>query len=351
MAWALERDGLAGDEALAALLAMLLEDTVHAGLAAAPLVNAALGATIRGAGLTRARGGMHGFFRRLTARYRELGGRLVLGARVERVVRVERGDAGGLAAASRGGFAAVTARRTYTARQVVSTLPIWNAARVGPPGVAAALAPFLARDADALGGAALRFLGVPEDEVAGQAFTHHQILLDYRQPLGDGNNMFVSVSAAGDLESAPAGCRAVMLSTHTELAAWEGLGDAGYAARKAAVGERLLAGARRVYPDLGRAARVDEMATPRTFERFTSRPAAPSAACASIPAMPTSTPCRTTSAWPVTGRPATPPGRASVPSPASSAAATSPTASCGRRVGTRPAGGGRRRSAAARRAR
>ena len=51
------------------------------------------------------------------------------------------------------------------------------------------------------------FIGVPEEEVAGQAFTHHQLLQDYRRPLGDGNNMFISVSAPGDGESAPPGHR------------------------------------------------------------------------------------------------------------------------------------------------
>jgi hypothetical protein len=36
------------------------------------------------------------------------------------------------------------------------------------------------------------FLGVPEAEVTGQAFTHHQLLQDYDAPLGNGNNMLIS---------------------------------------------------------------------------------------------------------------------------------------------------------------
>jgi phytoene dehydrogenase-like protein len=84
--------------------------------------------------------------------------------------------------------------------------------------------------------------------------------------------MFVSVSAAGDLESAPPGHRAVMISTHCELAPWEGLAPDTYLARKREVGEQLIALARRVYPDLGRDAIVYEVATPRTYERFTRRP-------------------------------------------------------------------------------
>jgi phytoene dehydrogenase-like protein len=84
--------------------------------------------------------------------------------------------------------------------------------------------------------------------------------------------MFVSVSTAEDLESAPIGCRAVMISTHCELADWEGLAPEAYRERKTRMGERLVELARRVYPDLGRHAIVREVATPRTYERFTRRP-------------------------------------------------------------------------------
>ena len=63
-----------------------------------------------------------------------------------------------------------------------------------------------------------------------------------------------------------------MISTHCELAPWEGLSPEIYVTRKREVGERLIALARRVYPDLGRDAIVCEVATPRTYERFTRRP-------------------------------------------------------------------------------
>lgn len=116
------------------------------------------------------------------------------------------------------------------------------------------------------------FLGVPEHEVSGQDFTHNQILFDYRRPLGNGNNMFVSVSAPGDCESAPPGHRAVMVSTHCDLEDWEELSPADYEAHKDEMGGRLIELARRVYPDLGRQAVVREMATPRTYERFVHRP-------------------------------------------------------------------------------
>lgn len=253
---ALRRFGLRDQAPLVGLLGMLVEDTVHSTVDRAPLINAALGVTIRGAGLTRHRGGMHGFWRRFVAQYRALGGHLQVGCQVQRVS---------------GRFRIHTSRGSLDASQVVSALPAATTARIVEP-VGARLRPFLSRDADDLGGAVVVFLGVPEDEVAGQRFTHHQLLRDYSLPLGDGNNMFVSVSAPGDLDSAPAGHRAVMLSTHTELSAWEGLDEPDYQARKREIGERLVTSARRVYPRLGERAVVRQVGTPRTYQRFTFRP-------------------------------------------------------------------------------
>jgi phytoene dehydrogenase-like protein len=123
-----------------------------------------------------------------------------------------------------------------------------------------------------MGGAIVVFLGVPEGEVEGQMFTHHQLLQDYDAPLGNGNNMFISVSAAGDSESAPAGQRAVMISTHCKLEDWEHLSDEEYPLYKAEIGQRLVNYARRVYPTLGKQALVYAIGTPRTYARFTHRP-------------------------------------------------------------------------------
>lgn len=256
----LRRHRLRDDAALVGLLGMLVEDTVHATVDTAPLINAALGVTIRGAGLTRHAGGMRGFWRSLTGRYRELGGEL---GTARRVVRVD---------GRIGRFDVLTARgEVVRAAQVVSAVPAEITAAVCAP-VRVRLRPYLERDRDSLGGAAVVFLGVPEAEVAGQALTHHQLMQDYRRPLGEGNNMFVSVSAPGDLDSAPAGWRAVMISTHTELGGWEELDEAGHAARATGLADHLIDCARRAYPALGQAAAVREIGTPRTYERFTGRP-------------------------------------------------------------------------------
>ncbi len=260
MADALAASGLADGRPLRGLLAMLIEDTVHGTLERAPLINAALGITIRGAGLSRARGGMRGFWTALAERYRALGGDARLGRAVERIEGRE------------GSWRIQTRRDRLTAARLVMAVPPALAAAIGPPQLAEALAPWIRRDAGAMGGAMAVYLGVPESEVAGREFTHHQLLQDYGRPLGDGNNMFVSASSPGDVESAPPGCRAVMISTHCELGPWEGLSDDEYAARKREAGDRLVGLARRVYPELGRRALVFEVATPRSYARFTGRP-------------------------------------------------------------------------------
>lgn len=257
---ALRRYGLRGDAVLVGLLSMLLEDTVHATVDDAPLINGALGITIRGAGLTRVRGGMFGFWKRFVAHYRSLGGILRVGCPVGRIERLNRGS-----------YRVHARRGTVDAGQVVSAVPIALTSKLAPPEVGAKLRPYLERDAQRVGGAIVVFLGVPESEVATHAFRHHQLLHEYGRPLGDGNNMFISVSAPGDTDSAPPGYRCVMISTHCNLESWEGLGSGEYEEKKAHAGRRLLALARRVYPELGQGAIIQEFATPRTYERFTRR--------------------------------------------------------------------------------
>src|SRR5947209_13470988 len=95
---------------------MLLEDTVHAPVDDAPLINGALGITIRGAGLTRARGGMFGFWRRFLAHYRGLGGTLRVGCPVVKVAPLPAGPGSG--------YRVQTRRGAFLARQVVSAVPV-----------------------------------------------------------------------------------------------------------------------------------------------------------------------------------------------------------------------------------
>ncbi len=104
---------------------------------------------------------------------------------------------------------------------------------------------------------------------------HHQVVVDPRRPLGEGNSVFISLSDAEDDSRAPAGHRAATLSTHTEITPWWQLKEndfTAYEARRAEYVERMVAAAERAIPGLRQAIRLCLPGTPVTFERFTRRP-------------------------------------------------------------------------------
>lgn len=257
---ALERYGVYDDVALRKTIAMLVEDTVHASLDDAPLLNAVLGITIRKAGLGRATGGMYGFWTAFRDHYEDMGGTVRTGETVSEI------------SGSAGRFHVETDRGRYLAGQAVSAIPITLTKRIAPTVVGDRLDADVSEMRNHEGGAVVVFLGVPERAVSDRAITHHQILRSYDEPLGSGNNMFVSVSAPDDTVSAPDGYRAVVLSTHCDLEPWQGLDDADYERKRAELGERLVAGARTVYPELATDPVVYEVGTPATYEAFTGRP-------------------------------------------------------------------------------
>lgn len=259
MADAMRAHDVYSDAALRTFLGMLVEDTLHTTIEEAPLINAALGVTIRGASLMRVRGGMRGFWNALVPRYHALGGTLRVGHTVQKIEQ----------AAS--GYCLQTNKGAFRAAYVISALPAANTCHIAPEPVKKRLLARVRRDRTRLGGALVAFLGVPEDEVSGDPFTHHQLFQDYGRPFGYGNNMFISVSSAGDLLSAPAGHRAVIISTHCGLDEWENLSSQGYEEKKGAGQRSLLEYARRVYPRLGERAVISEFATPKTYLKFTRR--------------------------------------------------------------------------------
>src|SRR4051812_11921118 len=173
---ALRSHGLRDEAPLVGLLSMLIEDTVHSTIDEAPLINAALGVTIRGAGLTRPTGGMYGFLTRVARRYRELGGVLRLNCRVQCI------------SGKHGKFVLQTPGQEFHARQVVCAIPVQLTARISPAAIQGALRSYVRRNEESVGGAIAVFLGVCEEQVASQPFTHHQLLQHYHSQLGNGNN-------------------------------------------------------------------------------------------------------------------------------------------------------------------
>lgn len=259
MADALRAHDVDEEQALRHLIAMLVEDTVHTRIEEAPLINAILGSTIRRAGIGRATGGMYGFWRAFEEHYLDLGGDL----RTNHTVTKVTGDAGN--------FRIQTDQREFTANQVVSAVPINLTRRIAPSIVGNTLDRHIAMMEAHEGGAAIVFLGVPDHEVDDHEVTHHQVLPSYDAPLGNGNNMFITVSGATDTVSAPDGYRAVMLSTHCDVVPWHANQES-CDQLKHEMRDRLIANARTVYPDLATDPLVCEVGTPITYKSFTNRP-------------------------------------------------------------------------------
>lgn len=121
-------------------------------------------------------------------------------------------------------------------------------------------------------GAFMVYCGVDANRLPDSDVLHHQVIL--REPMGEGNTVFVSLSPGWDGKRAPAGRRAVTISTHTALGPWwqsYAKDKRLYEARKQAYQERMLAAAERALPGLSNAADVVLPGTPVTFQRFTRR--------------------------------------------------------------------------------
>jgi phytoene dehydrogenase-like protein len=121
-------------------------------------------------------------------------------------------------------------------------------------------------------GAFMAYVALPPGVVPGDVALHHQLVADATAPPGEGNTVFLSFSGPDERGRARDGGRALTMSTHTEVTAWEDAFREGtYAARKADYGRRLGAALDRVVPGAWARARFVDLATPHTFAAYTGR--------------------------------------------------------------------------------
>jgi C-3',4' desaturase CrtD len=159
----------------------------------------------------------------------------------------------------------------FPADLVIVNLPPWNIARLLGEAAPCKLRRLPPQPADGWG-AFMVYVGLDATAVPAEMLLHHQVVV--AEPLGEGNSVFLSLSPAWDEARAPAGRRALTLSTHTVLEPWWRLFEndrAGYEARKDAYTARMLAAAERALPGLREAARLVMPGTPVSFQRFTRR--------------------------------------------------------------------------------
>lgn len=125
-------------------------------------------------------------------------------------------------------------------------------------------------------GAFTLYLGVAESKLPPDLVGHHQVIVDHTQPPGEGNTVFISFSDAEDDSRAPAGKRAVTMSTHTEIATWWQLrqsdDESAYLTRRQRYVQKMLDAAETAVPGLRHAIELCLPGTPVTFEFYTRRP-------------------------------------------------------------------------------
>ena len=255
----LKKFKLEDDKPLVYFLSALIEDTIHSNIKDAPFINAALGTTIRGAGLMRLEGGMRTLWRSFEEKYKAISGELKKGNKVNNLQWID--DL----------WQITTNKAEYSARKIISSLPISNTIELAPSFIKKRIQKYFKPDINAEGSAVVIFLGVPEEEVQEEALTHHQIIESYEQPLGMGNNMFISISDKNDFLSAPKGFRSVMISTHCDLESWKGLSEMEYQQKKKEIAAVLLKNARKIYPTLADNPIIFEVGTPKSYQTYTHR--------------------------------------------------------------------------------
>ncbi len=159
----------------------------------------------------------------------------------------------------------------FTADLIVANLPPWNIARLLGEDAPRKLRNLPPQPTDGWS-AFMLYVGVDQAALAEEQILHHQVIM--REPMGEGNTIFLSLSPAWDQSRAPAGKRALTLSTHTALAPWWQLqkaDSAGYTARKALYTEKLMEAAKIAIPKLCENSALVMPGTPVTFQRFTRR--------------------------------------------------------------------------------
>lgn len=121
-------------------------------------------------------------------------------------------------------------------------------------------------------GAFVLYLGIDEQVLPPGAVLHHQVIA--AEPLAETNSVFISVSPSWDTSRAPAGKRAVTISTHTNLGPWWRLFEndrPAYEALKASFIRQTLVNAEKALPGLQGSVDLLLPGTPVTFQRFTRR--------------------------------------------------------------------------------
>jgi C-3',4' desaturase CrtD len=212
-------------------------------------------------GVVHLNGGMGAISETLAEAVRRNGGRVLYR---HEVTKIRSGRGGPATVATKNGA-------SFQADLVIANLTPFNIADLLDGDLPASLRCLPSRPSDGWG-AFVVYIGLDGSIVGPDLPLHHQVIV--RRPLGEGNSVFASISPEWDAARAPAGHRALTLSTHTALDGWWDLYEhnrPAYEARKNELTVKMLAAAEAALPGLRDAARLVMPGTPVTFQRFTRR--------------------------------------------------------------------------------
>lgn len=103
---------------------------------------------------------------------------------------------------------------------------------------------------------------------------HHQIIADFESPLGETRSVFISFSPEWDESRAPAGQRAMTMTTHTSVQTWWDLlrrDEKAYYALKDEYADKMLSMLERVFPDFRQHITLLLPGSPVTYQFYTDR--------------------------------------------------------------------------------
>jgi len=212
-------------------------------------------------GVVHVEGGMGAIAQALSDAVQQNGGKVFYRKEVKRIVVENKRPVG--VETVRGDF--------FPADQVIVNLPPWNIANLLQGNLPPALARLPEKPRDGWG-AFVAYVGFDESVISPDFPLHHQVIL--REPFGEGNTIFLSMSPAWDTGRAPVGQRAMTISTHTALEPWWQSFEQdreGYEVRKEQYTKRLMEAAEGIIPHLTEAAQLVMPGTPVSFQRFTRR--------------------------------------------------------------------------------
>lgn len=119
-------------------------------------------------------------------------------------------------------------------------------------------------------GAFVIYLGVEEEAIPSNCPPHLQFLYDKNSPIGENNSLFVSVSKPND-GRAPVGKRTLIASSFTEVKQWWDGSPDDYQKLKQHFTQTAIARLGEYFNLTAETIVHQEVATPRTFARFTAR--------------------------------------------------------------------------------